>query len=193
MWFYKLLLLNCHRLEAITKHKFDLASFVNDNALRLNLVNDNQQYPAARCAMGDKIVMYQRSASSTTAESMNRANVRAREKTAVDPINAMSLLLEMDVKHFKDKTEKAWNWNEELPPHGKKLSEEAFKKVNPHEYQININQEGDDQCNCCVSRLSSTNTYQCFFKAVEEEGSAFGGCSCGYPKRTDFLVITWWC
>ncbi len=85
MWFYKLLLLNCHCLEAITKHKFDLASFVDDNALRLNLVNDNQQYPAARCAMGDNIVMYQRSASST-AESMNRANVRAREKTAVDPI-----------------------------------------------------------------------------------------------------------
>ncbi len=33
-----------------------------------------------------------------------------------------------------------------------------------------------------MSRLSSTNNYLCFFKAVEEEGSAFGGCSCGYPK-----------
>jgi hypothetical protein len=33
-----------------------------------------------------------------------------------------------------------------------------------------------------VSRLNSTNKYQCFFKAVEEEGSVFGGFSCGYPK-----------
>ncbi len=69
-----------------------------------------------------------------------------------------------------------------MTPHGKKLSEEAFKDINPREHQININQQGDDQWNCRVSRLSSTNKYQCFFKAVEEEGSAFGGCSCDYPK-----------
>ena len=38
----------------------ELASFVADIALRyLNLVNDYQQYPAARCAMGDNVVMYQ--------------------------------------------------------------------------------------------------------------------------------------
>jgi hypothetical protein len=37
-----------------------LASFVADIvALRyLNLVNDYQQYPTARCAMGDNVVMY---------------------------------------------------------------------------------------------------------------------------------------
>ncbi len=38
----------------------ELASFVADIALRyLNLVNEYQQYPAARCAMGDNVVMYQ--------------------------------------------------------------------------------------------------------------------------------------
>ena len=69
-----------------------------------------------------------------------------------------------------------------MTPHGKKLSEDAFKDINPREYQIRINQQGDEQWNCGVSRLNSTNKYQCFFKSVEEEGSVFGGCSCGYPK-----------
>jgi len=168
--------------ESINKLKFEHSSFVADNALRyLNLVNDYQQYPAARCGMGANGCMYERSASSV-AESMNWANMGAREKVAVDPINAMTLLLQMEVKHFNAKKEKAWNWNEELTPHGKKLNEEAFKDINPCGYQISINQQGDEQWNCRVSRLNSTNTYQCFFKAVEEEGSVFGGCTCGYPK-----------
>ncbi len=33
-----------------------------------------------------------------------------------------------------------------------------------------------------MQRVSSTNQYQCYFKAEEEEGSAFVGCSCGKPK-----------
>ena len=57
-----------------------------------------------------------------------------------------------------------------------------IKDIDPHEWQIIINQQGDEQWNCRVSRLNSTNKYQCFFKAVEEEGSVFGGCTCGYPK-----------
>ncbi len=76
---------------------------VADKALRyLNLVNDYQQYPAARCAMGANVYMYKRSASSV-AESMNRATVAAREKVAVDPINALTLLIQMEVKHFNAK------------------------------------------------------------------------------------------
>ena len=71
----------------------------------LYLVNDYQQYPAARCAMGDNVVMYQRSASSVT-ESMNRMNMAAREKMAVDPINALSLILQLEVKRFNAKKEK---------------------------------------------------------------------------------------
>jgi hypothetical protein len=68
-----------------------------------------------------------------------------------------------------------------LTPHGKKLNEDAFKDVNHHEYKIHINALGN-QWHCCVQRVSSTNQYQCYFKAEEEEGSAFVGCSCGRPK-----------
>ena len=71
----------------------------------LYLVNDYQQYPAARCAMGDNVVMYQQSASSVT-ESMNRMNMAAREKMDVDPINALSLILQLEVRRFNAKKEK---------------------------------------------------------------------------------------
>ena len=59
---------------------------------------------------------------------------------AVDPINALTLLLQMEVKRFNANKEKAWNWNEELKPQGNKLSKEAFKDINPCQYQINIKQ-----------------------------------------------------
>ena len=61
------------------------------------------------------------------------------------------------------------------------LSEDAFKDINHRKYEIHINAQGD-QWLCCVQRLSSTNQYQYYFKAEEEEGSAFVGCSCGKPK-----------
>ncbi len=59
------LLLNCRWQESITKQKFEHSSFVADKALQyLNLVNDYQQYLAARCAMGENVYMYERYAAS---------------------------------------------------------------------------------------------------------------------------------
>ena len=52
----------------------------------LKKLNDEQQYPAAQCAMGDDICMYNKSAS-LGVESMNQANSVARERTAVDVLN----------------------------------------------------------------------------------------------------------
>ena len=73
MWLYNLLL-NAKTPAAIDKHRFDHGREMQDNALRfLGSISDSQQFPAARCAMGDDICMYQRTASSAV-ESMNRAN-----------------------------------------------------------------------------------------------------------------------
>ncbi len=67
---------------------------MDDKALAyMNSIKDYQQYPAARVAHGarlegETIYMCQRS-SSSTAELMNAANKSVRDRTAVDPINAM--------------------------------------------------------------------------------------------------------
>ncbi len=130
--------------------------------------------------MGDNICMYQRS-SQLTAESMNYANLAVREKIVVNLGNSTILLLQLETKCYNKYKAKAWKWDDVLTPHGKKLSEDVFQDMNHREYEIHISALGN-QWLCRVQRVSSTNQYQCYFKAEEEEGSAFVGCSCGKPK-----------
>ncbi len=122
--------------------------------------------------------MYQQS-SSLTAEFMNAANKSVRDCTAVDPINAMLLLLKLEARRFSKNKEKAWSWTEVLTPHGKKLSDKAFSKVNPRDYSITIDAELDKYV-CAVSRMTLNYTYTCWFpSSYDEDRSLFGGCSCG--------------
>ena len=74
-------------------HQIKLNNAVNVNNKALNYLNsipDQTQYPAA--PMGDGIIMYGRSALSSV-ESMNHAKKAARERTAVDVVNAVILIL----------------------------------------------------------------------------------------------------
>ncbi len=53
-------------------------------------------YPGARCSQDpDNIFMYRRSASSAV-ESMNQANKPARDKTAVDVMQSMELIVDLE-------------------------------------------------------------------------------------------------
>ena len=116
---------------------------MQDNALRfINSINDYQQFPAARCAMGPDICMYQRTASSAV-ESMNRANARVRDRTAVDPINALILMITFEANRFEKHRKNAWNCEDHLTPHAKKLVRDAFERVNLCDYEISIASEGD--------------------------------------------------
>ncbi len=186
-WFYQQLL-NCGLQETLKKLRFDHSAQINDKALRyINLVPDYQQFLAVRCAMGDNICMYQQSSQSNV-ESINNANLAVRERTAVDPINATILLLQLETKGYNKYKAKAWNLNKVLTPRGKKLSEYAFRDINHRKYKIHINAQGD-QWLCRVQKMSSTNQYQCYFKAEEDKGTAFGGCSCGRPKTHGFPCV----
>ena len=61
---------------------------------------DECQYAVARCAMGSNICMFGKSASSGV-ESMNNANHIARQKTAVDALNGILLLLKLEAERFE--------------------------------------------------------------------------------------------
>jgi hypothetical protein len=155
---------------------------MDDKALiYIGLVNDHQHFPAAQVTYGAQkgveVFMYQRTSSSTA--SMNTANKSVWARTAVDPINAMILLLKMEEGCYKRNREKAWSWKEILTPHGKGLSKKAFKFVNPRDYSITI--ESDANCyNCYVSKNVSNYNYICWFPVeYADNGSLFGGCSCG--------------
>jgi hypothetical protein len=107
------------------------AQFMSDKALKyVNSLPDIEQYPAARVEVApDKdIYMYRRSASSS-AESMNRANKAARDSTAVDVVQSMKQLIDLETKRFNEKKEMVWNWTEELTPHGIKLCDEVCANI----------------------------------------------------------------
>ncbi len=59
------------------------------------------------------ICIFQRTASSSV-ESMNQANGMVRERTAVDPINSLLILLQLEAKRYAEHRDKAWDWSEDL-------------------------------------------------------------------------------
>ena len=101
LWAYNALV-KCrtvHQIEAFKntnfKHMRD-----KDVAYLMSLPNESQ-FPAARCNQGDDVYMCLLEASSGADESMNSANYSMRQRTAVDMVNAMLLLVDMEIKRYK--------------------------------------------------------------------------------------------
>ncbi len=113
---------------------------------------------------------------------MNRANNLARQRTAVDILNALILLIKLEGSRFDYYTQKAWERDEVLTSHGLELMEEAFWDVNQMEWRINI-VKCDNFHRITVSRMTSTNEYKVIIPVEETMGSRFGTCTCGRPKK----------
>jgi len=113
---------------------------------------------------------------------MNRANASIRDRTAVDPINSLILLLDLEGKRYNGHCENAWRCTDILTPYGKKLMVGAFDQVNFRDFEIAVTQQGDMWC-CHINRIVSTNLYTCHIPMVADDyGSHFGTCTCGVPK-----------
>ena len=111
---------------------------------------------------------------------MNHAIEAARERTAVDVVNAVILLLQLETKRYCQNRDSAWTWTETLTPHGKSLCKDTFKKVDDYRlYDITIT-DGGDRWSCRVVR-TNTNERKCWFMKTPVMGSLFGGCTCGAP------------
>jgi hypothetical protein len=96
---------------------------------------------------------------------MNRANGMVCERTAVDPINSLLLLLQIEAKRYAEHRDRAWDWSEDLTPHGKKLLVTSFEKGNVCDYEILIEPGGDRYC-CHVNCLTLSNKYICYIPMV---------------------------
>ena len=117
--------------------------------------------------------MYGRTAS-LSVESMNHANKAVKARTAVDVVNASILLLQLESKQFKQHTESAWNWTQQLTPHGQSLRDSTFAKVSDYcLYTITIT-DVPDRWNCRVVR-TNINERRCWFMKIPVMGSLFGG------------------
>ncbi len=67
-----------------------------------------------------------------------------------------------------------------MTPHGVKLRNEIFKKVEYCEYSISI-VNGIECVTFTVARVGKV-TRECYFLVVLIMDSVFGGCTCGSPK-----------
>jgi len=95
--------------ESTSKYNKDkhFINMSNKDINYLNSIDDESQYPAARCAMGVSVYMYSHS-SSGTAESMNKANKEMRARTAVDLLNACILLIKLEVNRYYKTKKEVW-------------------------------------------------------------------------------------
>ena len=148
----------------------------------LSSIPDEQQYPAARCAMNDGVIMYSRS-STASVESMNRANMRIRERTAVDLINACILLIKMEAERFEKKKAEVWSHDRPLTPRGLEIVEEIYKDVNHREYLITVTPyELYSECKVRRNVGGSSQTVKIMttpFETAPAEMMYYGSCSCG--------------
>jgi hypothetical protein len=124
------ILRGCHTTLAIADAKaIHFPKMLDSDIDYLSSIPDEQQYPTARCAMADGVIMYSRS-STTSVESMNRANMRIRERSTVDLVNACILLLKMEAERFEKNKEEVWAHDRPLTPRGIAIVEEIYKDIN---------------------------------------------------------------
>jgi hypothetical protein len=127
--------------------------------------------------------MYGKSASSGV-ESMNRTNKLVHEKTAVDILNASTLLLKMEEERYHNWKEKAWLRELPLTPRGMEHMEQAFQHVNVCEYHLTNNHTDMTWYYCTVAK--NTNAAKEYYVRLPKDsymGSHFGTCSCGFPSK----------
>jgi hypothetical protein len=95
MWMYNLLV-GCKSFTSlsVTRKQYVEKMHPTDNHY-LFIIPEKMQFPATRCAQGNYVCMYGKSASSGV-EAMNRANEDIRQKTAVDMLNATMIILKKE-------------------------------------------------------------------------------------------------
>ena len=187
LWMYNLLV-KCSSVAAIRflKQKYE-DKMKPAHVAYLNALNDDQQYPAARCDKAHEVCMYGKTASSGV-ESMNRANDNMRSRTAVDMLNAALILLKKEgirYERAQSDAHKKSKWSDShLTPKGMTIMEEIFDKCDPTIYRVQMTDYPDS--NQFVVSKKSVAMRQYIFKIPKvgmDHGSWFGTCSCGFLKK----------
>ncbi len=113
IWVYNLLS-GCKSVASLsaTRKKYKDKMHPTDHHYLFNIV-DEMQFPAARCAHGNSICMYGKSAFSGV-ESMDRANEDICQRTAVDILNAALILLKKESTRYEKSCNQAWNHSQHL-------------------------------------------------------------------------------
>jgi hypothetical protein len=112
IWVYNLLS-SCKSVASLsaTRKKCKDKMHLTDRHHLFNIA-DEIQFPAARCAQGDSVCMYGKSASSGV-ESMIRANEDIHQRTDVDILNAALILPKKESTRYEKVHNQAWNYSQQ--------------------------------------------------------------------------------
>jgi hypothetical protein len=182
LWVYNLFI-GCKSVVSLsaTRKKYKDMMFPTDRHYLFN-ITEKMQFPAARCAWGNSVCMYGKTASSGV-EAINRANEDIHHRTAVDLLNATLILLKKESTRYNKQCNLAWNHAKILTPKGMVLMEEAFQNVNVQDFKVHLT-EKDDQHTANVSKKSTNERkYSMIIPKNDTLGSRFGKCTCGFPKK----------
>jgi hypothetical protein len=184
LWMYNKLM-KCKNIEQLQYNKDKhFPNMSNKDINYLNSLDDESQYPAARCAMSNLVYLYFRS-SSGVAESMNNANKEMRARTAVDLLNACILLTKLEVnRYYKMKTE-VWGGSSILTPRGIEEYEATFTNLHPRHFSFHL-KDIDDYMEVRVKRINVPGKREevVTLPKYPVNGSHFGMCTCG-ATQTD--------
>ena len=187
LWMYNLLV-KCSSVAAIRflKQKYE-DKMKPAHVAYLSALNDDQQYPAARCDKAHDVCMYGKTASSGV-ESMNRANDNVRARTAVDMVNAALILLKKEgirYERAQSDAHKKSKWSDShLTPKGMTIMEEIFAKCDPSIYRVQMTDFPDYNQFVVSKKSAAMRQYIVKIPKVGmDHGSRFGSCSCGFPMK----------
>jgi hypothetical protein len=136
-------LMKCKNVKQLQYNKDKhFVNMSNKDINYLNSLDDESQYPAARCALGLLVYMYFRS-SSGVAESMNNANKEMRARTAVDLLNACILLTKLEVNHYYKMKKEVWGCSSILTPRVIEEYEATFTNLHPRHFSFHLKDIGD--------------------------------------------------
>lgn len=182
LWMYNLLS-GCNSVGHLEVNKTKYYPVMHQTNLHyLTKIPDKMQYAAARCAMDPSICMYGKSASSGV-ESMNRANNLARQKAAVDILNAAILLIKLEGGRFAWYKQLAWTRDELLTERGMQLMEEAFTDVHARDYKMQTAEAENNYVATVRKIAANSKEFTVTLPKKETMGSKFGSCTCGKPAK----------
>jgi hypothetical protein len=107
----------------------------------------------------------------------------ARQKAAVDILNAAIKIIQLEGERFAWWKEQAWNRDQLLTERGMTLMEEAFKDVNVRDYAMKV-VETETYTEATVTKnVVNSKNYTVMMPKEERLGSRFGSCICGKPAK----------
>jgi hypothetical protein len=114
---------------------------------------------------------------------MNAANYSICQRTSVDVINSMFLLMQLECIRFAKQQLDACSGDSVLSPRGKIEFGKLFDQLHYNQFRITVT-ERENMWECLVKRIKDKGPeHRVTIPKTPVKGSYFGKCTCGVDKQ----------